>query len=258
MTCVEFAAQVGAYADGELGHDATLEANGHLAQCPECRGRLEWERRFRQLLRRQPRESAPPELRASVQGSIRRRARLVALRPWLAVPVAAAALLLVVGLPWLRAPSSPVGDLVDKHIAYAQLEQPAEFASADPGAVETWLRERGGLRATVADYSMSGIRLVGARIADAQEQKAAYVLYEKGHTLLSIFMVPTAGSAVELVGERRSYRGHDYVRLERKGYRTVSWTEGRLVFGLVSMLDYESLLECADKLRAQRAERLGA
>lgn len=257
MNCVEFEAGVGPYVDGELGHDATLQANGHLAQCPECRGRLEQERQFRGLLRRQPRESAPPELRASVHASIRRRARLAALRPWLAVPVAAAALLLAVALPGLRTPSSLVGDLVDKHITYAQIEQPAEFASENPSAVEAWLRERGGLRATVADYSGSGIRLVGARIADAQEQKAAYVLYEKGHTLLSVFMVPTAGRAVDLDGPRRSYRGHDYVTLERKGYRTVSWTEGRLVFGLVSMLDYDGLLECADRLRTERAERLG-
>jgi mycothiol system anti-sigma-R factor len=259
MICAEFEASVGPYVDGELGPEATLEASSHLAQCPQCRGRLEQERRFRQLLRRQPRESAPPELRASIQASIRRRARRGAVRPWLAASaVAAAALLLAIALPAVRTPPSLVSDLVDKHIAYAQIEQPAEFASPNPGAVEAWLRDRGGLRTTVVDYSMSGIRLVGARIADAQEQRAAYVLYEKGHTLLSVFMVPTAGRAVALEGPSRSYRGHDYVTFERKGYRTVSWTEGRLVFGLVSMLDYEGLLECADKLRAERAQRVGA
>jgi hypothetical protein len=41
--------------------------------------------------------------------------------------------------------------------------------------------------------------------------------------------------------------------LERKGYRTVSWSDGQAVFGLVSMLDYDFLLECADKPRAERA-----
>jgi hypothetical protein len=70
-------------------------------------------------------------------------------------------------------------------------------------------------------------------------------------------MVTTAGRAVDLDGGRRSYRGHDYATLERKGDRTVSWTGGRLVFGRVSMLDYEGLLECADKLRTERAGRLG-
>jgi len=106
---------------------------------------------------------------------------------------------------------------------------------------------------TVSDYSPVGIRLVGARLADAGERKAAYILYEKGHTLLSVFMVPAAAREAELHGTRLSYRGHDYVTLERKGYRTVSWTDGHAVFGLVSMLDYETLLECADRLRDDRA-----
>jgi anti-sigma factor RsiW len=105
----------------------------------------------------------------------------------------------------------------------------------------------------VSDYSPSGIRLVGARLADAAEQKAAYVLYEKGHTLLSVFMVPVSGAGSGLRGQRASYRGQEYVTLARKGYRTVSWVDGHTLLGLVSMLDYAALLECADRLRADRA-----
>jgi len=40
-----------------------------------------------------------------------------------------------------------------------------------------------------------------------------------------------------------------------KGFRTVAWTEGHALFGLVSALDYDALLECADRLRLERAER---
>jgi hypothetical protein len=35
----------------------------------------------------------------------------------------------------------------------------------------------------------------------------------------------------------------------------VAWSDGRAVFGLVSMLDYEALLQCADRLRAERANQ---
>jgi len=49
-----------------------------------------------------------------------------------------------------------------------------------------------------------------------------------------------------------SYRGQDYRAYEQKGFRTVSWAEGQVLYGLVSMLDYEALLECADRLRAER------
>jgi hypothetical protein len=40
-------------------------------------------------------------------------------------------------------------------------------------------------------------------------------------------------------------RGREYFTEERRGYRTVSWRDGRVTFGLVSPLD-EDLLHCAD------------
>jgi hypothetical protein len=84
------------------------------------------------------------------------------------------------------------------------------------------------------------------------------VLYEKGHTLMSVFTVPASAAEAALAGTRVSYRGHDYLTLQRQGYRTVAWTDGRAVFGLVSMLSYDALLECADRLRLDQTARLGA
>ena len=254
MSCTEFESRLHPFVDGELDVAETLAAEAHAAECPGCRSRVAGERRFRQLLRRQPRESAPPEFRAMLRARLRRSARVAAIRPWLMVPAAAAAAALVWAvLPGASPPATLVGNLVDKHIAYAQIEQPAEFVSTDRVAVEAWFRQRAGLRVTVADFSPAGIRLAGARIAEAGERKAAHVLYEKGRTLLSVFTVPVAGREGELSGTRVTYRGRGYVTLERKGYRTVSWTEGQVVFGLVSMLDYDSILQCADTLRSARS-----
>ncbi len=256
MNCIEFEARLHPYIDNELAMSEMVAAEAHLAQCVDCRGGVERERRVRQLLRRQPSETAPPEFRAMIRTRIRRSARVAAIRPWLVGTAAAAGLLLTVTLlPGLRPGPSLVTDLVGKHITYAQIEQPAEFTSQDPRAVEAWFRERAGLRVTVSDYSPSGIRLVGGRLAEADQSKAAYVLYEKGHTLMSVFMVPASARGAELSGARVSYRGHDYLTLERRGYNTVAWTDGKAVFGLVSTLDYEALLECADRLRLDRAAR---
>lgn len=258
MNCIEFEARLHPYVDGELEMSEMAAAEAHLAQCVDCKAAVEQERRFRQLLRRQPRESAPPEFRAMIRARIRRSARLAVIRPWVVGTAAAAAVLVAVTLlPGLRSGSPLIPDLVSKHITYAQIEQPAEFASPDPRAVEAWFRERVGLRVTVSDYSPSGIRLVGGRLAETEARKAAYVLYEKGHTLMSVFMVPASARGAELAGTRVSYRGHDYLTLERRGYNTVAWTDGKTVFGLVSTLDYDALLECADRLRLDRAERSG-
>jgi mycothiol system anti-sigma-R factor len=256
MDCREFEAHLHPYVDGELDVHAAALADAHAAGCPGCARLVEGERRFRRLLRHQPRESAPPELRGRILALCHRGSRVLLGRVWVAgTALAAAALILALFVP--RGGETPLllGDLVAKHIAYAQIERPAEFASTDGPQIEEWFKQRAGLRVTVPDYSLAGIRLVGARIAEADEQKAAYVLYEKGHVLLSIFMVPATGRSVRLGGTRVAYRGSDYVTVEKRGYRTVSWTDGQAVFSLVSSLDYEALLECADRLRTERLQR---
>jgi anti-sigma factor RsiW len=254
MICQEFEARLHPYVDGELSVSEMAAADAHRAGCRPCAELARREREFRELLRLQPREAAPPEFRARIVQSVRREARRSAVRPWLVAPALAAAAALIVGLllPSLQGTPPLVGDLVDTHIAYAQVERPAELASSDREEIERWFRQRAGLRVTVPDYSPAGIQLMGARLAVAHERKAAYLLYEKGRTLLSVFMVPIAEKDVQLSGTRVSYRGQEYLTGERKGYRTVAWADGHAVYGLVSLLDRDALLECADRLRAER------
>jgi anti-sigma factor RsiW len=202
---------------------------------------------------------APPELRARLLAVARRERRRAAVRAWLGVPVLATAAVLLAALLMTRVmppgPGAPrlVDTLVNKHLAYAQIENPAEFTSSESSEVAAWLRDRLGMRVPVPDYSHAGIRLVGARMSEADEQKLAYLLYEKGHMLMSVFMLPNTTEAGTLPGKAVSYRGHEYLTRERKSLRTVSWRDGQAVFSLVSMLDYDALLECADRLRAERA-----
>ena len=256
MNCSEVRTRLPAYVDGELTVSEITEVEGHCLECRQCAALVSAEREFRHLLRRQPREGAPAELRARIRRRIRREATVATGRRWLPLSAmaVAAAILAVVWLP-ARTPPSLVADLVDKHIAYAQIERPAELASSDPSEIAEWFRSRAGLRVTVPDYSPSGIHLAGARLAEAHERKVAYLLYEKGRTLLSVFMVPFPTSEGTLQGHRVAYRGHDYLTSERKGFRTVSWTDGQTVYGLVSMLDYDALLECADRLREERVRQ---
>ena len=256
MNCSDVRTRLPAYVDGELAVSEIADVEGHCLECRDCTALAAAEGEFRRLLRRQPHEAAPAGLRARVRRRIRREAVLATGRRWLPVSaVAVAATIVVAVLLPARTPPSLVADLVDKHIAYAQLDRPAEFASNDPREVADWFRSRVGMRVTVPDYSPAGIQLTGARLADAHERKAAYLLYEKGRTLLSVFIVPVTRPEGTLRGDRVNYRGQNYLTYERKGFRTVSWTDGQLVYGLVSVLDYDALLECADRLREERARQ---
>jgi mycothiol system anti-sigma-R factor len=258
MTCTDIEARLHPYVDGELPVSETATVDAHLAGCPACAALARRERDFRALLRRQPRERAPEEFRRALVARIRRQARRRAARPWVWAPslAAAAVLLAIAMLPARQTAPSLMVDLVDKHIAYAQLDRPAELVSSDPAEVAAWFLQRAGLRVTVPDYSPAGIRLVGGRLAEAHERKAAYLLYEKGSVLLSVFVVPTGEEPAPLRGDQVNFRGHPYVKSERKGFRTVAWTENRILFGLVSSLDYDALLECADHLRYARARQV--
>jgi mycothiol system anti-sigma-R factor len=259
MDCREFRAHLDAYVDGELAVDTMLAGRTHAEECPSCASEVESGRRFRQILSDQPRESAPAALRTRITVLCHRDERWRLIRPWVLAPALAAALVAVALLAGVGldggSRSGLVASLVDTHIVYAQIERPAEFMAADQRAVEAWFRDRAGLRVTVPDYSPAGIRLVGGRIAQAEAREVAYLLYEKGRVLMSVFMASGGRGGAALGGRPATYRGHEYRVLERKGYRTVSWTEGATVLSLVSMLDYDPLLECADRLRAERAGR---
>jgi mycothiol system anti-sigma-R factor len=257
ITCHEVRFHLAAYVDGELGPADTLAVGAHVADCPHCGPVLERERQFRAVLRQQPRESAPAELRARILARCRRDAWGRRLRPWGIGSGIAAAAALIVALfgPGWRGPEPVMNQLLAAHVAFTQIERPAEFEASDSRTLETWFRQRADLRVVVPDYTPGGIRLLGGRITEFAERRAAYILYEKGHTLLSVFALPARGVAVSLPGARVAYRGQTYITYEREGYRTVSWTEDEMVFGLVSTLEYPALFECADRLREERTAR---
>jgi mycothiol system anti-sigma-R factor len=256
MTCREWRSRVAAYVDGELGVSGTLALQAHLDSCPECRRAAVTERQFRVLLRRQPCDAAPTELRGRILTDVNRRVER-AVWPWrqIAAGVGAALLAVVAVVGWSAGADPVTAELVGAHIAYGQLDGPAEFPSGDGPELETWFRQRADLRVVVPDYSPAGIRLVGGRIVEARAQRIAHLVYEKGHTLLSVFIAPETESRGGPRGRPMTFRGREYVTAQRHGHRTVSWTDGSVTFGFVSLLDYEDLLRCADRLRDEHESR---
>src|SRR5262249_26825558 len=134
MTCAEVRARLHAYVDGELTVSHMTELDGHCVECREGAADVAAERELRQLLRRQPRDAAPPELRARILRRMRREAAVATARRWLPVPALAAAAIVAALLLAARTPPPLIADLVDKHIAYAQLQRPGELGASGPRA----------------------------------------------------------------------------------------------------------------------------
>lgn len=252
MTCEELRARLSAHLDGELPLEGSLAADEHLAFCMACQWAYAKEREVRELLRtRLPREAAPAALRERIRGALRRAAgegRWGPARRWLpwAVPVAAVVLLAVaLGLREAWAPVPVIGELVAKHTMYARLDAPAEIASSSGPEVSVWFRGRVRFDVAVPDFTRSGIRLVGGRFSDLSDRQVAYLLYEKGRTLISLFAFSSRGLTLPARGWVRVGEARFYVT-EVKGVEVVLWTQADLAYALVSSLDRESLLECAD------------
>jgi len=60
LTCTEALRSLQEYLDGELPQVAAVELEEHLRRCPGCPKKLEVERAFRAILRRQRNRYAPP------------------------------------------------------------------------------------------------------------------------------------------------------------------------------------------------------
>lgn len=251
MTCQELRACLHAHLDGELDLSLSLAADEHLAFCVDCQWAHTRERELRTLLRtRFPREGAPAALRERVRRALAKSERwggVGARRRWFSWAVPAAALvLLALGLGfWQRnTPPPVVSELVAKHVMYSRLDAPAEIVSSGE-AVSGWFKGRVRFDVAVPDFSPSGIRLVGGRLAELSDRQVAYLFYEKGRSLISLFAFPSRGLVLPTGGLSRGGDERFYVA-KVNGAEVVVWTQGAMAYALVSSLDRESLLECAD------------
>ncbi|MCI0370393.1 MAG: zf-HC2 domain-containing protein [candidate division NC10 bacterium] len=254
MICREVARDLESYLDGELPVRATLEVAEHLSSCGSCAAREEQVRATRAHLRlTAPRPEVSPALRERITAALDRADRaalrakpLAGPRPvWLAA--AAAAVLFAV---WLGRPAGPAPlalELVAQHMSVARLPEPLQFASSDAGAVAGWFQGQAPYRVFVPDYSPSGIRLLGGRITDLSDRRAAFIVYEKNRRTISLFTFPRyeeglpRATAVERGG--RTF----YVQ-EVRGYQVLFWQEGEMAYGLVADLGWDELFLCAEGL----------
>ena len=254
MTCEELRACLDVYLDRELDVARSLDAQEHLAFCMACQWIYAKEQELRKLLKtRLPREAAPRELHAQVRAALDADARptrwTVVMRSlrWASVPLAAVVLLaLAFGLRAVMTPSVPpvATALVAQHQLYSRLDSPAEIVSASQAAVASWFRGRVRFQVPVPDFSPSGIHLVGARLTSLTDREVAYLLYEKGRSLVSLFAFAKRDLALPSAGGIEIGDSRFYVQ-EVKGAEVVLWTQGELAYALVSPLSREALLDCA-------------
>jgi len=213
MDCKRAQLLLNAYVDGELDLSGSLELEGHLAGCAQCRSLREQlgslGRRLKGTLERHP---APPHVKErlaaalasqSLPASVPLQGRTVsaAARTWprrqiyaLAASVLMAAVVSGGGTYWAMRP--PAGELiadevVASHIRSLMADHLIDVASSDQHTVKPWFDGRLDLAPAVLDLSKQGFPLVGGRLDYIGGQPVAAIVYRRGKHTINLFAWPS-------------------------------------------------------------------
>jgi anti-sigma factor (TIGR02949 family) len=243
VDCREVEKFLQVYVDGELDQEDGRLLEEHLHVCPGCRTKADFERRFRTALRaRIPRPAAPAMLRAQIveaMGEVREQRAF----PWrwvLSSVPAAAALVAVITFTWTT--TTGFTPMVDEAVLQHSSEPPVEVNSSDEGEVESWFRKKVDFHVALPRFEQQRVNLVGARISNLAQRKAALVRYQSGPHSFSLFVVTDPGG--ELSGRQcQKVRTNEFCLTELKGYTVVLWRSRGLAYSLVGDFSPQQMME---------------
>ncbi|MSP13835.1 MAG: hypothetical protein EXR62_12875 [Chloroflexi bacterium] len=225
-----------AYLDEELDTAEQAEVAVHLSTCAVCQDALAARREIKYTLRSELQAVKAPaglERRISkaldatgVQGRFWYATFLS--RLWRFQPALAGLVLLLIFLApvviWTfstaTAEAAMVKEMVDKHMMYGMLREPAEMPTDDPQKAADWLAAWVGSPVHPLPPE-AGLRLLGARLADMHGMKISYLIYERSDgERVSFFEVPQATMPFPK-GDAMDMDGHQLYQAQASGYRVV-------------------------------------
>lgn len=201
MNAQEASRLLPAYLDGELDPAHGQELEAQLAESAELRAELGRLREQSAAIRAAADyHTAPAALRTRLRVSLGGAARPEpAWRRWwrgaaaLTASAAAAAALTL----WLVRPSADavlLDELIASHVRAALAEHQYDVASSDQHTVKPWLSARLPYSPPVADFSLQGFPLVGARVDFVRGRRVAVLVYQRRKHVIDVFVWPQAGA----------------------------------------------------------------
>ncbi len=239
MDCQEVREFIQIYIDGEFDEGDRRDLEEHLAGCPECRARADYERRFKQAIKaRIPRPSATEELRQRLVQAMADQPEPRGLRRhlmWGSIP-AAAVLALVITFTWTV--TSGFSPLVDEAVARHSSEPPVEVNSEDSAEVENWFHSKVDFNVALPRFSQHQLSLVGGRLSNLAERRAAYIRYRQGGHRFSLLVISDSGSGDDLGSQecqriKQMDKQMEFCLAEIRGYTVISWRSRGLLYQMV-------------------------
>lgn len=253
MDCSNAQTLLDAYVDGELDPLRNLEIEEHLHGCARCsqsygdrqiiRGGLKTESLY---------FKAPADLQKRIQRSVRQAAKAEAPSHWpswpwfkIAAPVAAAALVVLMLVPYYRGPSSDellTDEVVAGHIRSLMVNHLADVPSTDEHTVKPWFNGKLDFSPPVTDLAKQGFPLVGGRLDYLNNRPVAALVYRRDKHVINVFVWPSGNSA-QTGGPIKT----------QQGYHVIRWTSSGMNFWVVSDLEQNQLAKFTDLLKSSAA-----
>ncbi|HSE88410.1 MAG TPA: anti-sigma factor [Candidatus Binatia bacterium] len=251
MDCKNAQTLLGGYLDRELDVVRTLEIEDHLHGCAVCSQSYKDHQVLSEGLRTgSVYFKAPADLQKRIQRSVRQAAKAESAPRWLswswvriAAPMAAAALVLLTLVPFLRGPSTEeilAREVVSSHVRSLMANHLADVSSSDQHTVKPWFNGKVDFSPPVVDLASQGFQLVGGRLDYLDNRPVAALIYQRDKHLINVFIWPSSESS------------DSGIRADtRQGYHVFHWTRSGMTYWVVSDLEGNQLQEFIRLLQNQ-------
>jgi anti-sigma factor RsiW len=251
MDCKNAQTLLGGYLDRELDAVRTLEIEDHLHGCAVCSQSYKDHQVLSEGLRTgSVYFKAPADLQKRIQRSVRQAAKAESALRWLswswvriAAPMAAAALVLLSLVPFLRGPSTEeilAREVVSSHVRSLMANHLADVSSSDQHTVKPWFKGKVDFSPPVVDLASQGFQLVGGRLDYLDNRPVAALIYQRDKHLINVFIWPSSESS------------DSGIRADtRQGYHVFHWIRSGMTYWVVSDLEGNQLQEFIRLLQNQ-------
>jgi mycothiol system anti-sigma-R factor len=254
MTCQHIEEYLSSYMDGELEGNEKTEIEEHLTACSLCRGRVEEEKKTKELLAKKVlwvkapnglRDRVLTEINSASDGFLE---KVLSIKPFPAIAAATVGVAVVFAvILYLRSEpplmASPVlVESVNDHIQAISRESPVDFATSNQEDLVDWFR--GKVSIPIHSPSMEGWNLMGGKICHLSDRRVACLIYEKDGEFISLYMCEGSGIPLEGMKEHKS-QGMTHLCGSHLGYHGLFWKDGDLLSFFVASLGDAELAELA-------------
>lgn len=242
MNCKEARKFLDAYGDGELAPSSMIDVENHIESCESCGAVSILNQRLKKELNRLGDVKAPEHLRLKIEAMRKEKSNVTRLILIAAVPLAAAAsLLMILASPFSSGPKEQLDQVVHDVVARHAGELPMEVTGPDPIEAASWFRGKVDFPVKAPNLNLKKASFQGARLSNVRAHQAAHMTYNvDGHRVT--LMIFNRQRSQFSGGRRIKVADKDVLMGRQNGFNVAVLLDGDMAYALSSDLPQDRLI----------------